>query len=168
MGESLLESRESTEIISDFEDEVARVIEETYREQWGEELEMKRQSSPATCINSSNFSLSTTLYDDELEFTLSVHDAAYSVEDVLHGTDTPDFELLSDAYASQLNPGRSPGEIRTRFLQFSPNLLEDSPENFEDRWYAFNKSAEEALGPEETFSLNGYDHVYVFPLQDTV
>ncbi|MFB6241395.1 MAG: hypothetical protein ABEJ36_01160 [Candidatus Nanosalina sp.] len=178
MALDFVEEAMRTELLSSFGSEVGEAIEEVYRECWDEEIDifydgpmMQTFTGPSAGTNASNssdFRVESSLYDDDLEFTLSVHDAPFSQEEIVDENGYVDREALSDAYSFHgFDYEFDPEAERTRFIQFTPEISGQEPEAFEDRWHVFNEAVEEVMDPDIHVTMNGYDHIYTVPLYDT-
>lgn len=178
MAHDFVEKAMRTEFLSGFDAEIGEELEQIYDQRWNEDIRIVYDgppvqvfTGPSAATNESNYSdfrLSSDLYNDELEFSVSVHDVPFSQDEVVDDRGNVDQEALSSAYSYMgAENNFDPEKERTRFVQLSPELADNSPEAFEDRWHVLNQSLEEAIDPERHFTINGYDHVYTVPLKDT-
>lgn len=178
MVRGFLEEARRTEVLSNFRNEVLPEIQQEYQDRWDEQIEIVYEDPMANTFtgpsamrneaSSLDFSVRSSLYEEDLSFMFSVHEVPFSAEEVLDSQGNIDEDALRGSY-SYLGRENSfePEKKEMRFLQFSPDLVGEEPDSFEDRWHVFNQVIEEIIQPELNFSLNGYDHVYAVPFRDT-
>lgn len=172
MSDESLESVSRTEVLNRFRFEYTDEIEEAYRESYGDEMDIAltgpmgtTNRGPSTAVQETDFheyDAVMGVYDKELPFRVTVHDMPYSVDEIFD-SNTLDLSKFAEAFKTEFDPEAS----RTRFIQLSLDGPEKDGEEMKDQWFALRQAVNDALEPEDDFSTNPMEHIYVYELKDT-